>query len=354
MRAGALAARRADRLERQRDIAGGRAPRQQRLGVVLEHDGDVAARPLDRRAGEGDLAARRRDRGRRRRAAPSSCRSPRGRRRRRSRRAASRARACRERADRRRRDRRRGNRSAARRRGHRRAPRVARIDVRQRRSDMRCRAGARPVRAARAIVEIGEPLVLAQEFFGVGESRHHQSAVAIGLVVELGMGGERRGEPQAAISAAWKRLVQGRRRRRRLRRSRGGSSRDIALQLVQGGDDVALPRRRRPLAMLSRSASRSTTVRMRTMSARSSREIACDAKAAMADRIDEAARDEARQRLAQRRRADAVARRRLGDAEAAAGRERAGEDVGLDRAAARSLRVSAERAAWFVTGRPAC
>ena len=57
----ALAAWRRHRLERQRDIAGGGAPRQQRLGIVLEHDRDVPARPLDRRAGESDLAARRRD-----------------------------------------------------------------------------------------------------------------------------------------------------------------------------------------------------------------------------------------------------------------------------------------------------
>ena len=40
----ALRARRAARLQCQRDIAGDRAPRQQRLAVVLEHDG-VFARP---------------------------------------------------------------------------------------------------------------------------------------------------------------------------------------------------------------------------------------------------------------------------------------------------------------------
>ncbi len=68
--------------------------------------------------------------------------------------------------------------------------------------------------------------------------------------------------------------------------------------------------------MLSRNASRSSTLRMRTMSARSSRETALHAESALADRVDEAARDKPRQRLAQRRRADAVARRRLGDAEA--------------------------------------
>ncbi len=61
MRCGARGARGSHRFQRERDVAGGGAPGQQRLGVVLEHDRDVAARTVDRRAGKGDLAARRRD-----------------------------------------------------------------------------------------------------------------------------------------------------------------------------------------------------------------------------------------------------------------------------------------------------
>ena len=55
-----------------------------------------------------------------------------------------------------------------------------------------------------------------------------------------------------------------------------------------------------------------------------------DAKAALADGADESPRREARQRLAQRRRTDAVARRRLDNAEAAVGCERTLQDVRLD------------------------
>ena len=55
--AGALGARHAARLQRQRDVAGGGAPRQQRLAVILEHDRDLAARLEHRLAVEGDLAA---------------------------------------------------------------------------------------------------------------------------------------------------------------------------------------------------------------------------------------------------------------------------------------------------------
>ena len=52
MRAARSARGSSHRLERERDVAGGGAPRQQRLGIVLEHDRDVAARAADRRAGE--------------------------------------------------------------------------------------------------------------------------------------------------------------------------------------------------------------------------------------------------------------------------------------------------------------
>ncbi len=62
---GPLAARRAGRLQRQRDVARGGPPRQQRLGVVLKDDRDVAPRPFHRRAVEGDDAAGRLDQSRR-------------------------------------------------------------------------------------------------------------------------------------------------------------------------------------------------------------------------------------------------------------------------------------------------
>ena len=55
-----------------------------------------------------------------------------------------------------------------------------------------------------------------------------------------------------------------------------------------------------------------------------------DAKTPLADRIDEAARGEPRQSLAQRSRADAIARRGFHDSKAAVGRERADQDVRLD------------------------
>ena len=46
--AAALGRRHADRLERQADVAGRRAPGQQRAAVVLEHESDVARRPAHR------------------------------------------------------------------------------------------------------------------------------------------------------------------------------------------------------------------------------------------------------------------------------------------------------------------
>ncbi len=49
------------RLQRERDVSGRCAPRQQGLRIVLEDDRHVAARRLDRRSGESDLAARRGD-----------------------------------------------------------------------------------------------------------------------------------------------------------------------------------------------------------------------------------------------------------------------------------------------------
>ena len=52
----ALAARHAHRLQRQRYVAFRGAPRQQRLRVILKHDGDVAARAFHRGAVEARLA----------------------------------------------------------------------------------------------------------------------------------------------------------------------------------------------------------------------------------------------------------------------------------------------------------
>ena len=57
----ALIARRSHGFERKRDVARGGAPGQQRPGIVLEDDRDVAARAFDTCAGEVDLAARRPD-----------------------------------------------------------------------------------------------------------------------------------------------------------------------------------------------------------------------------------------------------------------------------------------------------
>ena len=117
---------------------------------------------------------------------------------------------------------------------------------------------------------------------------------------------------------------------------------DIALELVQGGDDLALPG-----GVAARHAEPQRLAFDHAADAHDVGEILArdrlDAKAALADGVDEAARGQPRQRLAQRRRADAVARRRLGDAEAAVGRERAGENVGLDRAARRARSAFARR-----------
>ena len=55
-----------------------------------------------------------------------------------------------------------------------------------------------------------------------------------------------------------------------------------------------------------------------------------DAEAAVARSVDKPARGEARQRLAQRRRADPVAGGGLDDAEAASRRQGAGENVGFE------------------------
>ena len=55
-----------------------------------------------------------------------------------------------------------------------------------------------------------------------------------------------------------------------------------------------------------------------------------DAESPFADGLDEASRGKPRQRLAQRRRAHSIARRRLGDAEPRPRREGAANDVGLD------------------------
>ena len=58
---GALGPSRSHGLERQRHVSGGGAPRQQRLGIILEHDRHITARAPDRGAGESDVAARRPD-----------------------------------------------------------------------------------------------------------------------------------------------------------------------------------------------------------------------------------------------------------------------------------------------------
>ena len=55
--------------------------------------------------------------------------------------------------------------------------------------------------------EVGEPVVLVEKHLRVGESRHHQTAVAIRLSVEIGLGGEHARRAAGRDERGVKRLV---------------------------------------------------------------------------------------------------------------------------------------------------
>src|SRR5271170_4185148 len=187
------------------------------------------------------------------------------------------------------------------------------------------RRGCRPRPIDR---QLRETLMGAHELLAIGEFRHHQPAIAIGLVVEVGMGGEQprraAGGDQRGVEALvqrvefWLALAEAAR-----------VPADIALEAVERGDDFPFP------GAVARFQAQAQRLPLdQSANADDVGEILArnrlDAKSALADRVDEAARGEPRKRLAHRRRADAVTRRRIRDAEPAAGREHARQYVRLD------------------------
>jgi hypothetical protein len=63
------------------------------------------------------------------------------------------------------------------------------IDVAERRSDVALESRA-CLGFSSPEGEVREPVVLGEKHLGIGGSRHHQTAVAIRLVIEIGLGGE--------------------------------------------------------------------------------------------------------------------------------------------------------------------
>ena len=101
-------------------------------------------------------------------------------------------------------------------------------------------------RAAHRIVlrppdgQIREAVVLGEKFLGVGEPRQHQPAVAIGLIVEVGVGGEHARRAAGCDERGVKRLV----KRIEFALAFGKTARiepRVMLQAMQGGDDARLP-----------------------------------------------------------------------------------------------------------------
>ena len=202
MRAGRSADGHAAGLQRQRDVARRGAPRQQRLAVILEHDRDLAARLAHRLAVESHLAAGRlvepgRQPQRRGLAAAGGADDAEefagsdaeaeilddglaAELERDSRRTRPAAR-CPRRID--------GIRGALRRLPWRQLSLPAGIDEVQRRAQMRFQHRLRARNVARDDA-VGQQLVRAHEFLAAVERAHHHAAVAIGLVVEIGMGGQ--------------------------------------------------------------------------------------------------------------------------------------------------------------------
>ena len=103
------------------------------------------------------------------------------------------------------------------------------------------RAAPAPARSPGAIVAVRRDARAPRRNFAVREARHHQPPVAIGFDrrgSELRR--DRRGEPQAAISAMWKPLCSASNAGSPSRKPRGIVA-DIAPETVQRGDDCGLP-----------------------------------------------------------------------------------------------------------------
>ena len=110
--------------------------------------------------------------------------------------------------------------------------------------------------------------MLGEKLLGIGEAGQHQPAVAVGLIVEIGVGGEHAWRAAGCDERGMIGLV----KRVELLLAFGQPARiepGVMPQSVQRGDDARF-QSPPPFAMLSRSASRSIVVRMRTISARSS------------------------------------------------------------------------------------
>jgi Fumarylacetoacetate (FAA) hydrolase family len=103
--------------------------------------------------------------------------------------------------------------------------------------------------------QIREPVVLGEKFLGAGESRHHESPVAIGLIVEVGMSGEHARRAASGDERRVERLV----KRVEFPFAFGKAARiepGVMPQSVQRGDDACLPLAP-PFEMLKRGASHS-------------------------------------------------------------------------------------------------
>ena len=165
-------------------------------------------------------------------------------------------------------------------------------------------------------------LVIVQEKSGSFlERSHHQPSIAISLVVKLRAAAIRPRRAAGRDQRGVKALVQGVEAGVAFAEPARGSQRRGAFSLWNAPRNRPPTRRRPPRCRGAPPRARSR-LRISTMSARSARDRR-HAKATVADRVDQAPRGEPRQRLAQRRRPDAITRGRLGDAEPRRRRESA-------------------------------
>ena len=159
---------------------------------------------------------------------------------------------------------------------------------------------------------VGERFMAVHELSGALEARHHQSAVAISLVVQARAGGDEPGRTAGGDERSMEPLVQGVERRFPLSEALGIVG-DVAFELMQRANDLALPG-----AVPSRDAEPDRFALEHAANADDVGEIVTrdrlHAETAFADRVDKTARRKTGQCLAQRRRPDAVTGGRLRDA----------------------------------------
>ena len=181
------------------------------------------------------------------------------------------------------------------------------------------------------------------EFLAAVEPAHHHAAIAIGLVVQIGMRGQQPLGAACRQQRGVKALVQPVEIRRTLAEFIAGAL-DMPAHLVQRADDTGLPGIVAVQDGKSQRLDLDHGAHLRDVEQILAADIG-DAKAALADADDQPARYQPRQSLAQRRGADLVALDQIDDAQTRARRESAGDDVALDQTfAARSLKVSATSA----------